>query len=82
MYSNKILNFQESTSILNACTKKVWNLLKAPRIYIYLKEPGTTNPGFTKQIIRTRESWPKRHDNIKVATRKNDISIKKRFCPT
>ena len=24
MYSNKILNFQESTPILNACTKKVW----------------------------------------------------------
>ena len=24
MYSNKILNFQESTTILNACTKKVW----------------------------------------------------------
>ena len=26
MYSNNILNFQESTTILNACTKKVWNL--------------------------------------------------------
>ena len=24
MYSKKILNFQESTTILNACTKKVW----------------------------------------------------------
>ena len=30
MYSNKILNFQESTPILNACTKKAGNLLKAP----------------------------------------------------
>ena len=30
MYSNNILNFQESTTILNACTKKkVWYLLKA-----------------------------------------------------
>ena len=29
MYSNKILNFQESTTILNACTKKSGNLLKA-----------------------------------------------------
>ena len=29
--SNKILNFQESTTILNACTKKSGNLLKAPR---------------------------------------------------
>ena len=36
MYSNKILNFQESTTILNACTKKSGNLLKAPHIYIYI----------------------------------------------
>ena len=32
MYSNKILNFQESTTILNACTKKSGNLSYAPRI--------------------------------------------------
>ena len=32
MYSNNIVNFQESMSILNACTKKSGNLLKAPRI--------------------------------------------------
>ena len=32
MYSNDILNFQESTTILNACTKKSGNLLKAPHI--------------------------------------------------
>ena len=31
MYSNNITNFQESTTILNACTKKSGNLLKAPR---------------------------------------------------
>ena len=31
MYSNNILNFQESTTILNACTKKSGNLLNAPR---------------------------------------------------
>ena len=30
MYSNNILNFQKSTPILNACTKKAVNLLKAP----------------------------------------------------
>ena len=34
MYSNKILNFQESTTILNACTKKDGNLLNAPRTHI------------------------------------------------
>ena len=32
MYSNNILNFQESTTILNTCRKKFGNLLKAPRI--------------------------------------------------
>ena len=31
IYSNNILNFQVSTTILNACTKKSGNLLKAPR---------------------------------------------------
>ena len=36
MYSNNIVNFQESTTILNARTKKSGNLLKAPRIYIYI----------------------------------------------
>ena len=34
MYSNSILNFQESTTILNACTKKSGNSFNAPRIYI------------------------------------------------
>ena len=36
MYSNKILNFQESMTILNTCTKKSGNLLNAPR-KCYLK---------------------------------------------
>ena len=30
-YSNKIQNFQESMTILNACTKKCGNLLNEPR---------------------------------------------------
>ena len=33
MYSNNILNFQESTTILNACTKEYENLLNAPCIW-------------------------------------------------
>ena len=36
MYSNNIVNFQESTTILNAYKKKkkkFGNLLKAPRIF-------------------------------------------------
>ena len=32
MYSNNIVNFQESTTILDAATKKSGNLLKNPRI--------------------------------------------------
>ena len=35
MYSSKILNIQESTTILNAYTKTSGNLSYAPRIYIY-----------------------------------------------
>ena len=30
MYSNNVLNFQESTTFLNACTKKVWKLIECP----------------------------------------------------
>ena len=37
MYSNNIVNFQESMTILNACAKKSGNLLNAPYIYIYMK---------------------------------------------
>ena len=36
MYSNNILNFQESTTMLNACTKKSRDLLNAQHIYIYI----------------------------------------------
>ena len=36
MYSNNIVNFQESKTILNASTKKSGNLLNAPRIYAYI----------------------------------------------
>ena len=35
MYSNNILNFQESTTISNACTKKSGNLLNLPCIQGY-----------------------------------------------
>ena len=33
VYSNNILNFQQSTTILNVCTKRSGILLNAPRIY-------------------------------------------------
>ena len=36
IYNNNIVNFQESTTILNAGTKKSGILLNGPRIYIYI----------------------------------------------
>ena len=45
MYSNKILNFQECTTTLNACTQKVWkpiegntylSILACSSLYIYI----------------------------------------------
>ena len=36
MYSNNIVNFQESSIILNAYTKKYENLLNAPDMFIYV----------------------------------------------
>ena len=36
MYSNNILNFQESTLILNGCTKKVWKLIEGTTYLIDL----------------------------------------------
>ena len=38
MYSNNIVNFQESTTILDAYTKMSGTLLKVPRIYTYIYE--------------------------------------------
>ena len=38
MYSNNLLSFQESTTILNAHTKKYGNLSYAPRIYSKMAE--------------------------------------------
>ena len=37
MYSNNILNFQVSTTILNACTKRVWKLIECTTL---LKNKG------------------------------------------
>ena len=37
MYSNNIVNSQESMTILNACTRKVWKLIEGTTyIYIYI----------------------------------------------
>ena len=55
MYGNNIVNFQESKIILNACTKKSGNLLKAPRILGYsdlLSRPSMEMNAIREPIIR------------------------------
>ena len=52
MYSNNILNFQESTTILNACLKKSGNLLKAPRTLL-----DTFNTDAIISCICTHDFW-------------------------
>ena len=37
MYSNNILNFRECTTILNACTKKVWKLIEGTTYILNFK---------------------------------------------
>ena len=52
MYSNNILNFQESMTILNVCTKKSGNLLNAPCIYIYIRGAFNKFPDFFVQAFK------------------------------
>ena len=40
MSSNNILNFQESTSISNACTKKVWKLIEGTSNFSLISKPS------------------------------------------
>ena len=50
MYSNNIENFQESTTILNACTKKSGNLLNTPRTFGKGKKPLSTPQVMGKKV--------------------------------
>ena len=50
MHSNNILNFQESTTILNGCTKKSGILLKAPRKTILSFLYGIVNIFFANNL--------------------------------
>ena len=51
MYSNNILNFQVSTTIFNACTKKYGNLLKASRTSIKKKFPSISSRGALINVV-------------------------------
>ena len=59
MYGNNILNFQESTTILNAWTKKSGNLLNAPRICMYLLSSTITGRFRHKVSFEAQYSWSK-----------------------
>ena len=54
MYSNNIVNFQESTTILNACTKKSGNLLKAP--HITLPSSSVSRNGSNGSVLQITQS--------------------------
>ena len=50
MYSNNILNFQESATILNARTKKSGNLLNAPHTLSISSNSNITSIKFAQAI--------------------------------
>ena len=55
IYSNSILNSDESTTIINVCTKKSGNLLKAPRTYY---ENSVPSRYFSwDQILQSQYGW-------------------------
>ena len=56
MYSNNILNLQVSTTILNGCTKKTGNLLKAPRM---LRSRSRTTKSMRQ--VNKRNKWYTMH---------------------
>ena len=52
MYSNNVVNFQESTTILNAFTKKSGNLSYVPRI-----SPVSSNQVISLPTIVIDSNW-------------------------
>ena len=58
MYSNNILNFQESMPILNACTKKSGNLLNTQCIWELFFIKIFSNAEIFVSQLRNRIMWP------------------------
>ena len=74
MYSNNILNFQESVTILNACTKKKsGNLLKAPSM---CKEDLTLN---NLQWLICHKTQPNQTDSAITYLMSDDLTPKNKF---
>ena len=56
MCSNNIVNFQESMTILNACKKRVWNLIEC-HIYIYIYILQEIEPESLKLVLQLFYLW-------------------------
>ena len=67
IYSNNILSFQESATILHACIKKVWKLIESTtyiNIYIYITNLLSTSiHGYKKKRKKTPEIRDKNISN-------------------
>ena len=52
MYRNNMVNFQESTTVLNACLKKVWKLIEGTMCYlkVYISPESIYSPHSTLMI--------------------------------
>ena len=59
MYSNNIVNFQESTTILNACTKKSGNLLKKPH-----NKGAGLREGCDRRILKAEVTLSRTHSKV------------------
>ena len=87
MYSNNIVNFQESTTILNAHTKKVWKLIVCIYLIYMCKENLTLN---NLQWLICHKSQPNQMSVLSVGLRiwwlyplpwsKNSSSSPKMWC--
>ena len=76
MYSNNIVNFQESATILNTCTKKSENLLNAPRIYMCVfvcgeRMRGTEGSQVSSPFRRLKEKY----ENEEIFQWKNKVLL-------
>ena len=55
-YGNKIMNFQESMTILNACTKNVWKLIESP-MYFSSYHPLQTITSKSLMMMVDKDFW-------------------------
>ena len=58
MYSNNILNFQESTTILYTCTKKVWKLIECSTYINFIHILFMMMMMIIMSCCRHRYPWP------------------------